>query len=372
MRELAHYLLDSGILSKESLEEARNAKAVYGGRLGTNLVQLGFFQLEELAVHLSRCLGVPLPPAEWLDEPDESALKLIPLPLVRRCKALPLKLEKKRIHVVMLDPLDPQQLDFLATAAAREVTPYVLPELRLLYLLEYHLGIDRHPRFVNITTRAVRLDVQEPQPCPPSTDDGAEPAAPPAKETSDAFELLLEDVVPETMASEPPRPAAGLTITSTQASDIEAQLFTAPDRDAVVDVALHLASAHCQVVAMFLVAKGVVRGFRVRGEGLGGPLSQIQIPVATRSILAQPVLTWQPFRGAPPRDGIDGRLLDTLGRSDAQEVLVLPVPLRDRVVSLLYADNGDAPLAETSVAALTAIAPLLSQAYERLLLRRRG
>jgi hypothetical protein len=139
-----------------------------------------------------------------------------------------------------------------------------------------------------------------------------------------------------------------------------------------VDVALRLASAHCQVVAMFLVAKGIVRGFRVRGEGLDGPLGQIEIPVATQSIFAQPVLTWQPFRGAPPSDGIDGRLLGTLGRSEAQEVLVLPVSLRDRVVSLLYADNGTAPLAETSVAALTAIAPLLTQAYEHLLLRRQG
>jgi hypothetical protein len=340
MRELGQYLLGNGILSEKGLEEAGKAKAVYGGRLGTNLVQLGFFQVEELAVHLSRCLDVPLPPPEWLDEPDPSALKVIPLPLVRRCRALPLKLEKKRIHVVMLDPLDPQQLDFLATAAAREVAPYVLPELRLLHLLEYHLGIDRHPRFVNVMTRAVRLDVEQAQPRPPGAGDSAEPSAPLETGTSDAFELLLEDVVSESHA--------------------------------VVDVALRLASAHCQVVAMFLVAKGIVRGFRVRGEGLDGPLGQIEIPVATQSVFAQPVLTWQPFRGAPPSDGIDGRLLGTLGRSEAQEVLVLPVSLRDRVVSLLYADNGTAPLAETSVAALTAIAPLLTQAYEHLLLRRQG
>lgn len=372
MRELGQYLLENGILSEKDLDEAGNAKAVYGGRLGTNLVQLGFFQMEELAVHLSRCLGVPLPPPEWLDEPDPAALKLIPMPLVRRCKALALKLEKKRIHVVMLDPLDPQQLDFLATAAAREVAPYVLPELRLLHLLEYHLGIDRHPRFVNVTTRAVRLDVQQAQANPPGAGDIPGPPAPLETETSEAFELLLEDVVSGVRSSEPALPPAGLSITSTQASDFEAQLFTATNRDVVVDVALRLASAHCQVVAMFLVSKGIVRGFRVCGEGLRGPLSQIEIPVATQSIFAQPVLTWQPFRGAPPRDGIDGRLLDTLGRSEAQEVLVVPVSLRDRVVSVLYADNGTAPLAETSVAALTAIAPLLSQAYEHLLLRGRS
>ncbi len=83
-------------------------------------------------------------------------------------------------------------------------------------------------------------------------------------------------------------------------------------------------------------------------------------------------MTLKPFRGAPPTDGIDGRLLDTLGRSEAQEVLVQPVTLRGRVVSLLYADNASAPFAETSAAALAAISPILSRAYENLIVRMRG
>ena len=67
-----------------------------------------------------------------------------------------------------------------------------------------------------------------------------------------------------------------------------------------------------------------------------------------------------------------GRFLDTLGRSEAQEVLVQPVTLRGRVVSLLYADNASAPFAETSAAALAAISPILSRAYENLIVRMRG
>ncbi len=386
MQDLATFLLGQRILTEKDLDEARNAQAVYGGRLGTNLVQLGFFQLEELAPLLSRALEVPLPPPEWLDDPDPAALKLIPMPLVRRCKLLPLKLEKKQIHVVMLDPQDPKQLDFVATASDREVVPYVLPELRLLHLLEFHLAIDRHPRFVNVTTAAARSRNAESKTLSPGGGSGHANAPTvssesPDAESEDAFELLLEDVVTES-AEEAPRPAFGAaaavsvatpaSVDSLETARLESRLEVAADRGEAVDIALQLARIHCQVAAIFLVTKGIVHGFRAVGEGLNGPLSAIQLPVATESIFARPVLTLKPFRGAPPTDGIDGRLLDTLGRSEAQEVLVQPVTLRGRVVSLLYADNASAPFAETSAAALAAISPILSRAYESLIVRMRG
>ncbi len=386
MHDLAAFLLGQGILTQTDLDEARNAKAVYGGRLGTNLVQLGFFQLEELAPLLSRAMDVPLPPPEWLDDPDPAALKLIPMPLVRRCKLLPLKLEKKQIHVVMLDPQDPKQLDFIATAADREVVPYVLPELRLLNLLEFHLAIDRHPRFVTVTTVAAPSKNADSKTLPAGDASGDANAytvstESPDPESEDAFELLLEDVVTES-AEEAPPSAFGATAAvsvatpasmgSLETAKLESRLEVAADRGEAVDIALQLARIHCQVAAIFLVTKGFVHGFRAAGEGLNGPLSEIKLPVATESIFARPVLTLKPFRGAPPTDGIDGRLLDTLGRSEAQEVLVQPVTLRGRVVSLLYADNANAPFAETSAAALAAISPILSRAYENLIVRMRG
>jgi len=161
MSRLGEYLLEQQILTPAQLQEAERSKAVYGGRLGTNLIKLGLMELEELAAHLSDVCGVPLPPVDWLEEPEKQAAQVLPMPLIRRFKLLPLKLEKTRIHVAMLDPTDPVQLDFVATAGEREVVPYVLPEVRLLYWLEFHLGIDRHPRYVNLTARSRQLRLIE-------------------------------------------------------------------------------------------------------------------------------------------------------------------------------------------------------------------
>ena len=46
---------------------------------------------------------------------------------------------------------------------------------------------------------------------------------------------------------------------------------------------------------------------------------------------------------------------------------MLPLAIRDRVVNVLYADNGDQPLPETAVAALEAVGTCVSKAYERII-----
>ena len=77
------------------------------------------------------------------------------------------------------------------------------------------------------------------------------------------------------------------------------------------------------------------------------------------------------FRGSPPEGGIDGRLLETLGRAHIQDLLVQPISIRDRVVNLLYCDNGSSAFGETSIAALGALGVCAARAYERLILDRK-
>lgn len=367
MRLLGAYLLKRGILSAAQLDEARRSKAVYGGRLGTNLVRLGLMELEEVAAHLSDVCGVPLAPVEWLEAPDERAAQVLPLPLIRRYKLLPLRLEKTAIHVAMLDPCDPVQLDFIATATARRVIPYVLPEIRLLYWLELHLGIDRHPRYVNLTSRSRQLGLLEEETAPPAAAGGAEQ------------ELMLVDelVAAEPAPEEPARSVAKRSETlaprtPAEVATLEEALLGAGGRDEIAALTLRIARTYCRAAALFIVRAGMVVSFRGDGDGLKQRLEGIELPVLTESIFARPAAVLAPFRGAPPEDGIDGRLLRMIDRGGVQEVLIHPIAIRGRVVNLLYADNGADPLAETSVAALAALCGCVSRAYERVILARKS
>ena len=57
--------------------------------------------------------------------------------------------------------------------------------------------------------------------------------------------------------------------------------------------------------------------------------------------------------------------------TDVQEIAILPVTLRGRVVNVLYADNGPEALGDASAAALTSVCARVAAAYERLIYARK-
>ncbi len=397
------FLRERGVVTAAQVEEATHSQTVYGGRVGTNLIELGYLPLEEVAVELCGYHSVEQPPSGWLEDPESKAIKIVPTVLLRRHKMLPMRLEQDLIHVAMLDPTDAEQLDFLATAASRPVRAYVLPEVKLLYWLEVHLRIDRHPRFVNLAARLLRTSMRI-EPCEsgeqtptvraPLSGGEPEPQVPaqmggglidvwfdrPGGGSNDvdggAEELLLEELVLETEIQQPSSLKAsslrGRPEGSLQVAELEATLEGATDRDQIVDLVLRLASTHCEVAVMFLVQANKVTPFRGVGGDIESRMAGLEVPLDVHSIFARPAVTGAPFRGSPPDGGIDGRILSALDRADVQELLVQPVAIRHRVVNLLYCDNGSGALAETSVAALGAVAECAARAYERLILDRKG
>lgn len=93
----------------------------------------------------------------------------------------------------------------------------------------------------------------------------------------------------------------------------------------------------------------------------------LQLSVDVDSAIERGATHGNPFRGPAPA-GLDLTLLRALGRSEVHEILVHAISIRNRVVNLLYADAGSAPLTETSAAALSAVAALAARAYQRLVL----
>ncbi|MFQ5417264.1 MAG: hypothetical protein ACE5FL_09485 [Myxococcota bacterium] len=363
MARLDRYLIDQQILTAAQLLEAKRAQAVYGGRLGSNLIRLGLMEIEELAAHLSDLEGVPLAPGEWLEKPEERAARVLPMQLIRRYKLLPLRLETQSIHVAMLDPGDAQQLESIATASGRQVVPYVLPEVRQLYWLELHLGIDRHPRYASVTARSRLHGPRE-----------EEDAAPSPAPHVDDDRISVEELLAEASPTEP-RSAARSRVdaprSSREVAALEEELLAAGDRDTISRLTLRIARAYSRAAALFVVREGTVTSHRGDGDALRARMVGIEVPVLTESIFARPAAVLLPFRGEPPKDGVDGRVLRIMERDDVQEVWIHPIIFRGRVVNLLYADNGPDPLAETSVAALAELCGCVSRAYERLILSRK-
>ena len=98
------YLGQHGIVSLAQLEESTRSLVVFGGRLGTHLVEAGVLALDELEQHLADHLRESPAPAERLEKPDPAALGALPLDLVDRHKVFPFRCGEGVLHVAMRDP----------------------------------------------------------------------------------------------------------------------------------------------------------------------------------------------------------------------------------------------------------------------------
>jgi hypothetical protein len=181
--------------------------------------------------------------------------------------------------------------------------------------------------------------------------------------------MLLSEVVSEGVPGAEAAPADEVRpLGPEEVAEIEVRLATAPDRHVISDCALHLARSYAAAAALFVVRRDVIRGCGAVGSGVRRNTDGLFVPLASASLLAATVTEGEAFRGALPADGIDEQLFRAIGRCDVREAAILPVRIRDRVLNVLYVDNGPHPLAESSIAALGAVCDGIARAYARLIL----
>jgi len=390
-------LLARGAISESQLDEATQWQVVFGGRLGTNLVELGHLDLDALERHLAEHLGLPLPPREWVERPDPEALALLPPEAARRHRALPLRREAQVLHAALLDPAHPGPSDDLAFATGLRVRPYVMAELRLDALREHYYGIPRETRGIPVEEDAWLGP--RPQRAPPGEgpvlaaaygdpvraalgigplDEGQElidertfASLHTAAQRRAESEAASTPAAGAASADAPPaEPASAAPAAAEPVSVLEPHLTAAPDREAVTALALAIARRLVPAAALFVVRGGVACGLRGDGGRVPLRLDGILLSLESDCMLTR-AACGRAVRQTPPRGGLDARLLEALGRSEAHETLVLPVTIGGRAVNLLYADAGAAPLGDVAPAALAALCGRMAAAYERLIRERK-
>jgi hypothetical protein len=136
---IGELLLATGVCSRDELREAWESKVLYGDRLGTNLLALGYIDEAKLAGALGQQLGVHSGHGTVI-APDAGALKLVPKSLAVKRLVVPHHVVDKTLYVLMRDPLDANAVDEVAFAASMKVTPVVVCEARIWQLIERHYG----------------------------------------------------------------------------------------------------------------------------------------------------------------------------------------------------------------------------------------
>jgi len=158
--------------------------------------------------------------------------------------------------------------------------------------------------------------------------------------------------------------------TPAAAAALEVEIDRCVSREHVARLAVHLARAYAGCAAICAVRPDRIEA--VAAEGFEGNVGALFFPADADSLFARVAQTGEAFRGVPPAGGLDQQVLGALGRRHVREIAILPVSLRGRVVSLLYADNGAEVLGDAATAALGTVCTRIARAYARLILERKA
>lgn len=152
MARLGELLVATGLVESEKVEQALRAQVVWGGRLGTNLIELGFIDLDGLSRALGRHHDLPAALAHHFDRADSALQLLLPAEIADRHSFVPiLRLTDNKIAGAAMDPLGPAALAEIASAmgvGTEELVVAVAAEQRMRYQLERVFGIARSTRYL--------------------------------------------------------------------------------------------------------------------------------------------------------------------------------------------------------------------------------
>lgn len=152
MRRLGELLVAAGLVEADKVEQGLRAQVVWGGRLGTNLLELGYIDLDELSRALGRHHVLPAALARHFEKADPALQRQLSAELADRHSFIPiLRLADNKVAGAAMDPLAPAALQEIAHAlecAVDDLVVSVAAEQRMRYQLERVYGIARAARYL--------------------------------------------------------------------------------------------------------------------------------------------------------------------------------------------------------------------------------
>ena len=160
MARLGEQLVAAGLLTVDQVEQALRAQVMWGGRLGTNLVEQHYLELDPLSAALGRQHRLPAALARHFEKADPALQRMLSPDFAERFSCLPLLRMGHEQHVVIasIAPLQPRQLAIIADELAvdiRQLVPAIAAELRIRYQLERVYGVRRAARFLRARGKSI-------------------------------------------------------------------------------------------------------------------------------------------------------------------------------------------------------------------------
>ncbi len=313
--KLGEAMVKESLITKEQLRLALERQVVFGGRIGTNLVELGIIRETELSSFLSKYFKIPKVKPSELASADNETISCISKQIAEKYKLVPFKKDRKRLHVAMLDPNSIPIIDELRFITGYDIIPYAISELRLLYSLEKYYGMRRDIRYISIFGK------EEEEETP-----------------NDKNEEYLKKVKEE--------------------------FANAKEKEEIIGILMNEAKRIASRVAIFINKDEKLVGWKARGLDV----EDLEITTDNNSIFTDVINRKNYYRG--PLLNIPGNkpLISKLSGTP-QDCLLTPILIRDKIIALLYVDNGNASVLDASLSYVNKLVTMASISFEITILR---
>jgi hypothetical protein len=399
MARIGELLVHAGLVTQAQVDEALRSQVVWGGRLGTNLIELESVDLDDLALWLGRQHQMPAALRRHFEGADPELQARVPPAMAAAWGVIPiarLSTDDQQIAIACLGPLREEGANAIARCFDVEpgrLVAAVAAELRILYNLERVYGVQRPGRFLRVKRGSTGSIVAIP---PPPADTGSgddflaiaspedfESEVPSAVGRSDQtldvaavapadradtddetsperrrFVRTLADSEPPATAAAAPAPVfeaslgrISLRKLSTVASPLPSgigdslrAIKRARNRDQVAELAVDALDRHAgadvDAVALFLVRGAVALGWRGFSRDLAVSFDRLAVPVDEHGVVIN--------RGQDPRclvveqcdlRDVDRKMIGALSPHPPTYLVVAPVVIVDRNVCFVYAQG---------------------------------
>jgi hypothetical protein len=372
---LGELLIEAKVLTADQIDEALRAQVMWGARLGTSLVELGFIDLDGLSNALGYQTGLPAALASHFDRADRELQLQLSANHAEKFGCIPLmRVGKRAVAVAVVSALDARGLAIVADELGVEpdrVIPAIAPELRVRYALEHIYKIPRPQRFLRApgSGRAAPKQVALPGRTAPALEPPPPPAVPvPVSAHSEASERRRYVQVvgdPELEKRPPPVPRPKRQEVAPDAKPLLERIESAVDREQLARRATATVDQlePATEAAVLLALRGAVAASMTTFHRDGVELPPIAIPTGLPGVVSTALRLKNLVQASGDQlTELDRKLLDVFGLGRA-DLLAAPVLAGRRVVAILVV----ASRAPTEPGPIKAIAQAAGLGLERLM-----
>jgi hypothetical protein len=348
-QKLGELLISEGKITRGQLDEALKCHVIYGIKLGSSLVELGYIQEDVLIDLLSRKLGVPPVGHAELDVvPPEAVARFTPA-VAEKYRVMPIRLENKRLHVAMADPTDFKTREELSFITGNIIIPNIAPDIQILKAIEKYYNVRLDHRLVTARRELQKIRIKNTIHTTDGfvTDDsqytlssGHETGTEPSELVQATFPLEPDFTVPfQGFDSQEWTDSQAVELYTIDKLSLD--FSKATDRDDVADIFIKYLGQKFDTCALLTIRGNSAVGWRavVKGKQIQG-FEQTTLELSKSQEFGELFVGKHYFFGTVAESEPNLPLTKALNLTSFNTILSLPVVMNDRFVAMIVVSSN--------------------------------